>query len=245
MNRKGNSNKWGAHTSSELYKMLIEVRNWIDYPNSDPTSKWYRRRKAQESAAELTRTTKISIPKAAAEPWAILSYFWGNQAKTQDENLSTLRKLGASIAKSLQELGRGEEDSAQMAWMLAVSGVGTPVTAVSLIRSFYPFSALINYLQFAEVLDYFLSFEHPTDVDANAEKKRLWSEIQNLAMQNSDIANSKLEKYFMEALRLTSEQQMCRRTVKENLGKSHLANHRLKPDQDVIFLVVRPPHPAY
>ena len=225
--------------------MLIEVRNWIDYPNSDPTSKWYRRRKAQESAAELTRTTKISIPKAAAEPWAILSYFWGNQAKTQDENLSTLRKLGASIAKSLQGLGRGEEDSAQMAWMLAVSGVGTPVTAVSLMPSIYPFSALIYYLQFAEVLDYFLSFEHPTDVKANAEKKRLWSEIQNLAMQNSDIANSKLEKYFMEALRLTSEQQICRRTVKENLGKSRLANHRLQPDQDVVLLIVRPPHPAY
>lgn len=122
--------------------MLIEVRNWVDYPNSDPTSMWYRRRKAQESAAELTRTTKMSIPKAAAEPWAILSFFWGDQAKIEDQNLSTLRKLAASIAKSLQGLGQGEEDTAQMAWMLAVSGVGTPVTAVSPMPLICSFSAL-------------------------------------------------------------------------------------------------------
>ena len=82
-----------------------------------------------------------------------------------------------------------------------------------------------------------------TQEDANGEKQRLWSEVQNLAMQNSDIANSQLEKYFMEALRLTSE-QMCRRTVKENLGNFNLANHELKPDQDVILLVVRRLNPA-
>ena len=228
--------------------MLIEIRNWVDYPNSDPTSMWYRRRKAQESAVELTRTTKMSIPKAAAEPWSILSFFWGDQAKNDDQNLSTLRKLGASIAKSLQGLGRDEEETAQMAWMLAVSGVGTPVTAVSPMPSICSFSALTQHLQFAEVLNYFLSpaFEHPMDQtqeDANAEKKRLWSDIQNLAMQNSDVATSQLEKYFIEALRLTSE-QMCRRTVKGNLGKLHLADHEFKPDQDVILLVVRRLHPA-
>ena len=165
---------------------------------------WYRRRKAQESAAESTRTTKISI--ATAEPWAIFSFLWGDQAKNEDENLSTLRKSGASIAKSLQGLGRGDEDTAQMAWMLATSVVGTPVTAVSSMPSICSFSTLTNHLQFAEVLDYFLSpsFEHlkdQTQEDANAEKKRLWSEIQNLAMQNTDTANSQLEMYFMEALR--------------------------------------------
>ena len=100
-----------------------------------------------------------------------------------------------------------------------------------------PLLALTFYLKFAEVLDYFLSSGHPTDVEADAEKKRLWSEIQDLAVQDSDIADSKLEKYFMEALRLTSQQQICRRTVKESL----VANHTLKPDQDVILLIVRPP----
>ena len=103
---------------------------------------------------------------------------WGDQAQTEDENLSTLRKSKASIAKSLQGLGRGEEDTAQMAWMLAVSGVGTLVTAVSSMSSICSFSILTTHLQFAEVLNYFLSlsFENLKDQrqeDANVEKKRL------------------------------------------------------------------------
>ena len=46
---------------------------------------------------------------------------------------STLKDLGVMIAKSLQAEGHNDEDVAQTAWMLAVSAVGTPVTAVSTI----------------------------------------------------------------------------------------------------------------
>ena len=130
---KTSTNQSATHTSTELYKLLIEVRNWIDYPNSDPAALWYRRRKAQESAVELTKTTKSSIFKAPTY-WAFSSLFtWGTTTPDENKMPSTLKDLGVMIAKSLQAEGHNDEDVAQTAWMLAVSAVGTPVTAVSTI----------------------------------------------------------------------------------------------------------------
>ena len=132
LNVKTSAKKSAAHTSAELYKLLIEVRNWVDYPNSDPAALWYRRRQAQESAVELTKTTKASISEGAPNYWALSSWLnWGTPTPDENQEPSALRDLGVMIAKSLQADGRSDEDVAQMAWMLAVSGVGTPVTAVS------------------------------------------------------------------------------------------------------------------
>ena len=35
LNVKTSTDTSAAHTSSELYKLLIEVSNWVDYPNAD------------------------------------------------------------------------------------------------------------------------------------------------------------------------------------------------------------------
>ena len=132
LNVKTSTNKSAAHTSAELYKLLIEVRNWVDYPNSDPTALWYRRRKAQESAVELTQTTKASIAQVAPAYWSLASVFnWGTATTDESRKPGVLKDLGLKIAKSLQTDGHDQEIVAQMAWMLAVSGVGRPVTAVS------------------------------------------------------------------------------------------------------------------
>lgn len=132
LNVKTSSNKSAAHTSADLYKLLIEVRNWVDYPNSDPTALWYRRRKAQESAVELTKTTKASIAQVAPTYWSLASVFnWSTAVTDENQKPGVLRDLGLKITKSLQTNGHDQETVAQMTWMLAVSGVGRPVTAVS------------------------------------------------------------------------------------------------------------------
>ena len=135
LNVKTSAKKSAAHTSAELYKLLIEVRKWVDYPNSDPTALWYRRRKTQESAVELTKTMKASISEAAPKYKALSSWLnWGTATPDENQEPSALRDLGVMIAKSLQAAGHHDADVDQMAWMLAVSGSGTPVTAVSAIK---------------------------------------------------------------------------------------------------------------
>ena len=80
-----------------------------------------------------------------------------------------------------------------------------------------------------EVLHYFLS----------EDGEKHWHEIQKLATDNSEKANTKLEKYFMEALRLNS-QQVCKRTVKEDVTSLKHGKHPVEPKQDVMLLIVSP-----
>lgn len=86
-------------------------------------------------------------------------------------------------------------------------------------------------MQFAEVLDYFLS-------DAGNEH---WPKIQKLAREDSSKADDKIADYFMEAHRLSSE-RICKRSVKSGKDSVQIGDHNLKPKQEVLLrLVSRPP----
>ncbi len=124
-----NSNPYGVFTASELYKLLLDVRNWTAMPDPDIAAQWYRRRKAQESALKLTESTSVSVRRAAG--WNISSWFWGSTANEQGAEPTSLKDIAADIIKSLRADKRSETDVAQTMWMMAVSGVGSPVTAVS------------------------------------------------------------------------------------------------------------------
>ena len=88
------------------------------------------------------------------------------------------------------------------------------------------------YYQATEVLHYFLS----------QEGKSHWPEIQKLARDNSGKANANLEKYFMEALRLNSE-QVWKRTVNADAKTFETDGKTVEPKQDVVLLIASPPKP--
>ncbi len=98
-------------------------------PDPDIAAQWYRRRKAQESALKLTESTSVSVRRAAG--WNISSWLWGSTANEQGAEPTSLKDIGADIVKSLRADKRSETDIAQTMWMMAVSGVGSPVTEVS------------------------------------------------------------------------------------------------------------------
>lgn len=133
LNVKTSANESAAHTSSELYQLLMDIRNWVDYPNADASAAWYRRRKAQEASVVLTKSTKHSLPTAAEKPWSISSWLWGAEAQTGSQSNSILKEVGAEIAESVQEHAGSHEDAANLAWMLATTNIGSPVAAVSLV----------------------------------------------------------------------------------------------------------------
>ena len=124
-----NSNPSGVHTPSELYKLLLEVRNWTETASPDIAAQWYKRRKAQESGLKLTESTSVSVPRAAGR--AISSWLWGSTPNAEDAKPASVKEVGTDIVKSLRSGGRSETEVAQNMWMMAVSGVGSPVTAVS------------------------------------------------------------------------------------------------------------------
>ena len=91
----------------------------------------------------MTESTKSSLSKVVEKPWAISSWLWGSNEVVQNQKAKTIKDLAAKIAKSLHEDGRNDEDAAQVAWMMAVSGAGNPVTAVSELNK-SPFSEDAN-----------------------------------------------------------------------------------------------------
>ncbi|MCJ1452325.1 hypothetical protein MMC28_002667 [Mycoblastus sanguinarius] len=216
LNIKSSNNESGVHSASELYKFLLDIRSWTDTPNPDPAALWYTRRKAQERSVALTNSTSASVAKVVQKPWAIASWLpWGTTAKADYEEPQTVRDLGASIAKTVQADGGSEKDVAQIMWMLAVSGVGAPVTA------------------FAEVLHYFLTDGHQAH----------WPKIVELARKDTEKADKELTEYFMEAHRLTSE-QVFKRTVKPKIiggqasrEKVKIGHNTFEPKQDIILLL--------
>lgn len=133
LNVKTSTNESAAHTSSELYTLLLNVRNWVDYPHADLSTMWYRRRKAQEASAVLTKSTKDSFSRAVEKPWSISSWLWGTEVEATSQSTSVLKDVGAEIAESIQQIAGSHEDSAKLAWMLATSNIGNPVAAVSAI----------------------------------------------------------------------------------------------------------------
>ncbi|KAL8901933.1 MAG: hypothetical protein Q9207_004956, partial [Kuettlingeria erythrocarpa] len=179
LNVRTTSNTEGVHSASELYKMLLEVRAWLDAPDPDHAAKWYKRRKAEEHTGPLTESTMVSMAQLDPKTWSssLMSMF-GFGTQPADQKPTLLRDLGALIAKDILKTVKDPNEAAHLLWMLAVSGVGTPVTAI------------------AEVLEFYLS-------DPGAQH---WPRIIELAKEDSSKANMKLEKYFLEAHRLTSAQ---------------------------------------
>ena len=153
-----NSNPSGVHTPSELYKLLLEVRNWTSTASPDPAAQWYKRRKAQESALKLTESTSVSVSRAAG--WSISSWLWGSTPEGKCAEPANVKEVGADIVKSLRASGRSETEVAQTMWMMAVDGVGSPVTAVS--GRFRPARGFITKLRLRRSLKFWTIFSQKT-----------------------------------------------------------------------------------
>ncbi|KAL9020872.1 MAG: hypothetical protein Q9185_001943 [Variospora sp. 1 TL-2023] len=182
LNIRTTHTKNGVHSASELYKMLLEVRAWLDAPDADHAAKWYKRRKAEEHTGPLTESTMASMAQLNPKTWttSLVSLF-GFGAQKPGQKPALLRDVGALIAKDICKKVENPKEAAHLLWLLAVSGVGSPVTAI------------------AEVLEYYLSESGSPH----------WHKITKLAKDDIHEANAELEKYFLEAHRLTSA-QLCK-----------------------------------
>ncbi|KAI4241616.1 MAG: hypothetical protein L6R40_004448 [Gallowayella cf. fulva] len=196
LNVRTTSNKDGAHSASELYKMLLEVRAWLDAPDPDHAAKWYKRRKAEEHTNILTESTTESMAQPDPKTWTSVFSIFGYGAQKPNQGPTVLRDVGAIIAKDVCKAVPDPKDAAHLLWMLAVSGVGAPVTAVRNLPTQPDSKTDSRCSQIAEVLEYYLS-----DLGSHH-----WPKIIEVAKGDSPKANAELEKYFLEAHRLTSAQ---------------------------------------
>ena len=223
------SNPSAAHTSSQLYKLLIDIRNWVDYPNADASALWYRRRKAQESARTLTSSTKTSLAHAVEKPWSFSTWLWGSETQTAVQGKSPLVDIGAEIAESVYKLAGNLDDASRLAWMLATNNVGSLVTAVSFADSSLERmpKLLTDHQQAAEVLEFFL-------LDENAKH---WAKACKLAKTGTETASTELGAYFTEAHRLTTA-RFVKRTLKQSSEDVNIAGESVSPGQDILLDIV-------
>lgn len=93
LNVRTTSNKDGAHSASELYKMLLEVRAWLDAPDPDHAAKWYKRRKAEEHTNILTESTTESMAQPDPKTWTsvFVSLIPSVQTHRVCDNVAALR----------------------------------------------------------------------------------------------------------------------------------------------------------
>lgn len=160
--------------------MLLEVRAWLDAPDPDHATKWYKRRKAEEHSKPLTESTSAAFDQLNPASWGeSLKSMFGFGAKKTPQQPTLLRELGGILANDALKESKSPEEAAHLMWMLAVTGVGALVTAI------------------AEVLEFYLSPNKGS---------KYWPQIVKLTQQDTPAADTKLERYFLEAQRLTSAQ---------------------------------------
>lgn len=179
LNIKTTHNEDGVHSASELYKMLLEIRAWLYEPDPDHSAKWYKRRKAEEHSKILTESTSAAFDRLNSASWGeSLKSMFGFAAKKPTQQPTLLRELGGLLANDALK-SKNPDEAAHLMWMLAATGVGSPVTAI------------------AEVLQFFLSSSGSAH----------WADLVKLAGRpDSPTTDAQLERYFLEAQRLTSAQ---------------------------------------
>ncbi|KAI9671612.1 MAG: hypothetical protein M1829_004617 [Trizodia sp. TS-e1964] len=181
-------NPQGTHTTSELYKALLDVRVW-GFNNNDPGLAWNRRRWAREGATALTKSSQSVVAAIAAEKKPIgyveklvTSLGMSHVHKKDLSKEGSLRWYGRHVARQLLTAGKTVEETADICWLTALAGVGVPVG------------------MFAEIMQFFLATANQAH----------WAKLQDLAAANNSEADKIIRQYVLEAQRLTSGQRNLR-----------------------------------
>ncbi|KAG2416425.1 hypothetical protein HFD88_007640 [Aspergillus terreus] len=184
LDMKTPENPTGSMNAATVYRHLMNVRIW-GFNNNDPALMLQRRKWAIESAEALIETTRKLVNEQAqpAQSGVLKNLMTRRQAT------GTLRWYGNNVAKEMMEMGMSAEEVADICWLTAIGGVGTPSGVV------------------ANVLQYYFRYENIGH----------WEEIQKLVTQpDTPAADRTLRQYVLEANRLTSMEctvRVCARPV--------------------------------
>ena len=128
----------GVHSTTELNKSLGNIRAGI-FSLSDPATKWYHRRLAQDAATLLTKTTEIQVHDVLLEN-RHLSWtenlvralpFVGTKTRRNLFRHGSLRWYGRHVVAQLLKAGKSTREVSDICWLNGVSGTAVAVGMVS------------------------------------------------------------------------------------------------------------------
>ncbi|KAG9253116.1 linoleate diol synthase, partial [Emericellopsis atlantica] len=181
LDMRSDENPTGSLSSTELYRHLINLRIWC-INNDDPAQAWNRRRRAQEGAKVMTKSTRQLVDEVVLNRgygFGITNALSHVASRRAYLKKGSLRSCGYQLAEQLLAQGSSSERATDELYLSAFAGVGVPVTL------------------FYEVMEYFL----------RPENAAIWAEVQVLAKNG---AHDLLHEYVKEAQRLTSTQRNLR-----------------------------------
>jgi hypothetical protein len=121
LDMKTPENPTGSMNAATVYRHLMNVRIW-GFNNNDPALMLQRRKWAIESAEALIETTrKLVNEQAQPAQSGVLKNLMARRQAT-----GTLRWYGNNVAKEMMEMGMSAEEVADICWLTAIGGVGTP-----------------------------------------------------------------------------------------------------------------------
>ncbi|KAI8959978.1 heme peroxidase [Daldinia sp. FL1419] len=156
---KTDENPDGSLGAAELYGHLLDIRIW-GVNNNDPGQAWNRRRKAQEGAEIVIRTTKKIVEEVALTRVPFGSIVSDTIGRGASLKKGSLRSCGHKLVEQLLTQGGSIDRVTDMLWLTAFGGIGVVVTV------------------FYEIMEFFLRKENAS----------IWAEVQALAKNNDDDA---------------------------------------------------------
>ncbi|KAL2753091.1 hypothetical protein ACRALDRAFT_2044747 [Sodiomyces alcalophilus JCM 7366] len=171
----------GTLSAAEFYRHLLNIRTW-GANNNDPAQAWNRRRRAQEGADVIIKTTRKLVDEVSRSRglgFGVASALSNVLTRKTHIKKDSLRACGLKFVEELLAQGHSAERVVDTLWLTAFGGVGAPVTA------------------FYEIMEYFL----------HKDNAAIWAEVQRLVRKNDDAT---LSAYIREAQRLTSSQRNVR-----------------------------------
>ncbi|EGP87976.1 unnamed protein product [Zymoseptoria tritici ST99CH_1A5] len=182
---KTDENPIGTYNAAGLTRDLLALRTW-GFANFDPAQAWRRRREAREAADRLrTRVVAhLKLVTGSSDGGLVskaIGYLTGSSAD-HPPKANSLRWHGINTARQLLAAGNSYSKTAEILFLSALGGIGSPIS------------------QFTE--SYYWLTQSSSTGHAAA--------IQSLVSSNAPDLNDKLEKYILEAERMTSLGRVAR-----------------------------------
>ncbi|KAL4904048.1 hypothetical protein BDW74DRAFT_155062 [Aspergillus multicolor] len=206
---RSDENPAGSLSATSLYRHLSAIRTW-GVNNNDPGEAWNRRRRAQEGAKVVIDTTRTLVDEVAvgggansgfsfsfSSIWLFVQYwlsllvlFLIGSYATSSSGVSKLPRTAHVKKDSLRSCGYK-----LVAGLLHQGNSAERVVDTLWLTAFGGIGVPVT--SFYEILEFFLRSENAS----------IWSEVQALVRRGDD---STLQKYILEAQRLTTSQRNVR-----------------------------------
>lgn len=205
------------YDENQIYQLIQNCQSFETY-DSDRTKTWEHRIAYKDSIHKLKTLTEKGVFQSEAKYFEgsfLPIYYRSYASHSEQEYVTDIRKLAVGLIQALRRKYTHDQVVAIML-SIALDATQDVVLMVGVINT-EKWIIKTDIVQFTEALAYFIDPVLDKKVRARTpgSKKRqpqvkLWTQVQNLALENTDTDDKILRNYVIEAHRCTNKRKVVR-----------------------------------